>query len=250
MGAAGADPRTLDLLGHLQELRARILTWLGVVALATVGLFPFGEGLMTIVKRPLPGWAGELIFISPAEVLVSYLKIVVLAGLLLSAPVAWYEMWTFLAPALDQQDRQRGVGWALLALGALAAGTLFSYFVALPRALNFLFSFGAGIALPRIVLAKYVSFFVAFMLAGGLVFEIPVVIGLLTDLRVIRSTTLRRRRREALIVILVMAAVITPTTDVFNMLVFAVPMGILFEAGIWFSSGIERRQRRAGPDAR
>jgi len=121
-------------------------------------------------------------------------------------------------------------------------GITFSYCVAIPAALKFLINFGRDVAIPQITLGKYISFFGALILVGGIVFEIPVVMGLLTDAGLIKTRVLREKRHFAVLIIMIFAAVITPTQDVLNMLMFAIPMVLLYEVGLLISKAIERRK--------
>lgn len=237
------ESQKMDVIAHLEELRKRILTSLLFLVIAGIFAFSQGESLMRIIKKPAEGLIERLIFITPSEGFVSYVKVSLLAGLILSFPAILYQAWAFLAPAVDKRKRPHIVFWIVLAFAGFLAGIIFSYWVAIPAALRFLIHFGEGIAVPAITLSKYVSFFGAFTLIGGLVFEIPIIIGLLTDIGIVRSKVLCQHRRYAILLIFVAAAIITPTQDIINMLVFAVPMMALFEAGILIAKVIERRNK-------
>ena len=239
------ETRKLDVIGHLEELRRRILLSLAVIVVLSGLSFWQGEKLMALVRRPIKGLVESLIFISPTEAFVAYLKVAILCGFIASFPAVVYHSWKFLAPAFPRETRGRAVLWMLSALFLFFAGVLFSYFLAIPAALNFLINFSSGIAIPMITLGKYVSFFGGLILVGGIVFEIPVVIGLLTDAGLVSSATLKKKRHYAVLVIMVFAAVVTPTQDIINMLLFAVPMIVLYEVGIIISSFIERRKPAA-----
>ncbi|HPB68570.1 MAG TPA: twin-arginine translocase subunit TatC [Candidatus Omnitrophota bacterium] len=234
------ESQHLDIIGHLEELRRRILVCLGCLAVCTAALFAKGGILIQWVKQPVARLVDDLIFITPTEVFVSYLKVVLLFAFVLSFPVILYETWAFFAPAASQGFRKRAVFWLMLVVLFFLGGIGFAYKIALPAALRFLFAFGQDIATPQITLAKYISFFVAFMVIGGVVFETPVLIGLFTDMGFLNSRTLSGKRKYAFLFIMVFSAVITPTQDMFNMLVFAVPMVLLFEVGIVVSRFIEK----------
>ncbi len=239
------ESRNLDFLGHLEELRRRLLVCLGFFSLASVAAFFQKKLLMGLLERPAAGLIEKLIFIAPAEVFGAYIKISLLGGFILSFPVLLYQVWAFLTPAFEETPikRLRILIWMLAALLCFAAGLLFSYFIAIPAALRFLISFGADIALPYITLNKYVSFFGALVLTGGLVFEIPIVMVLLVDTGLLKTRTVKTRRPYAYLAILVLAAVITPTQDVVNMLVFALPMILLFEMGVLISALVEKSKK-------
>lgn len=229
------ESKKLDVIGHLEELRRRILVCLAVLVSATFLMFWRGRDLMAIVKRPLGVLAHDLVFIAPTEAFTAYVQVAFLAGLVLSFPVLLCQMWAFFRAAVPRPVRRGAVLWVVSALFLFVLGILFSYFVAIPAALKFLIGFGSEIARPWITLGRYVSFFTAFLLIGGITFQIPVLVGFLTDTGVLSPEVMKRTRPYALIIILILAAVITPTQDVFNLLIFAVPMMLLYEAGIWIT---------------
>lgn len=237
------EARNLDVIGHLDELRRRILICLEFLFVASIISFIKGKALMWLAKRPADTLIGNLIFITPTEVFVSYVKVSFLVGFILSFPVILYQLWLFLAPAVAERKRKHIVLWMGLALICFFAGILFSYFVAVPAALKFLLNFGKGIAVPAITLSKYISFFGALILIGGTIFEIPIILGLLTDIGLLESRILRAKRQYAVIIILIVAAVITPTQDIANLLIFSLPMILLYEIGILISKIVERRKK-------
>ncbi|MDD5670166.1 MAG: twin-arginine translocase subunit TatC [Candidatus Omnitrophica bacterium] len=238
------ESQSMDFIGHLEELRRRILVCLGFLAAASAVLLVMGRSLMVWVKRPLEGAAAEMIFISPAEAFTAYVKLALFGGLILTVPVIFYESWLFLYPAVPRPKRKNILIWIGVGSVLFLAGLLFSFFVAIPTALRFLLSFGAEFARPAITLGKYVSFFGALMIIGGAIFEIPIVMGLLADIGVLRTDVLKAKRQYALIIILIVAAVITPTQDVFNMFLFALPMGVLYELGVFLARMIEKRKNK------
>ena len=234
----------MDVVGHLEELRRRILICLGVLITASIIIFIRGKDLMVLVTAPINSLVNKLIFINPTEVFISYIKVSLLAGFVISFPVILYNVWAFLKPAAKKATGKSAAIWIISGLLCFVIGILFSYFIAIPAALKFLLNFGKGIAEAKITIEKYVSFFILFILAGGLIFEIPVIMGLLTDMGFIHPSFLRKKRHYAVIVMLVVAAVITPTQDIVNMMVFALPMILLFEAGILLSSIIDNKNKR------
>jgi len=238
------ETKKLDVLSHLEELRRRILYCLAAFICAAGIAFSQGAIVMALVKAPIRGLVEELIFIGPTEAFVAYIKVAFLAGFIACFPVMLYHAWAFFSPALPRKVRSRVVLWLSASLALFFGGVAFSYFAAIPAALDFLIGFSRGIAAANITLGKYVSFFGALILVGGIVFEIPVVIGLLADVGLVKTRTLRGKRHYAILAIMIFAAVITPTQDILNMLLFALPMILLYEAGILVALVIERKKRR------
>lgn len=239
------ESKKLDLIGHLEELRRRILFCLIALTAVAILLFMKCGLLMALVTRPVRGVVERLIYISPTEAFASYIKVAFLGSLVLTFPLILYQLWAFLAPAFPERLRRRLVVWLSLSLVLFFAGIIFSYFVALPAALSFLLSFGRGAAIPLITLGRYISFFGALELAGGVVFQIPVALGLLSDMGLVTASDLKKKRPHAIVAIMVFAAIITPTQDIVNMLIFALPMLALFEVGILLSAYLEKHRKTA-----
>jgi sec-independent protein translocase protein TatC len=238
------ESQKLDVVGHLEELRKRVLLCLCILAAMTVFLFWRTADLMRFATKPLGALAEELIFISPTEVFTSYIKLALLAALILSVPVVLYETWAFIAPAVSRTLRRNVLVWLGFSLVLFAAGVLFAYFILIPLALDFLLNFGRDFAAPHITISKYISFFVALILSGGVVFQIPVVMGLLADVGILQTGWLKQMRQYAIVIILIVAAIITPTADIVNMIIFAVPMTVLYELGILVARWVERCKAR------
>ncbi len=245
-----AESQKMGVIGHLEEIRRRIFICLIFLCVALVGCFACGQSLLEMTERPVKGLIPNLVFLGPAEAFAAYCKVVLLAGFILVFPILLYQAWAFFSPAFSKASRSRAVLWLTAALGLFFSGILFSYFVLVPSALQFLLGFGKNLAIPMISLDQYVSFFVMMVLAGGLIFEIPLGMSFLTDVGFLKTDFCRTKRPLVLIGILVAAAVITPTQDIFNMLLMAVPMYLLYEAGISLSTLIERSrlQTRKGTD--
>ncbi len=236
------EPKKLDIITHLEELRRRILVSLAFFLFFAVLAFLKINEIMIFVKRPIDGLVDDLIFISPTEAFTSYLKVALLVGFIVSFPFILYHAWAFLSPAFQKNVKRRIVLWFLLALILFISGLGFSYFIAIPFALNFLISFGENVARAEIALGKYISFFGALILVGGVIFEIPIGIALLVDIGFVNTKSLRKKRHYALLAVMIFAAIITPTQDILNMLIFAFPMLLLYEVGIIIGRIVEKRK--------
>ena len=237
----------MPFLDHLEELRWRILWSLLAIAIGTaVGYFLMDRiDIISILKRPiapfLPG--GRLAFTSPTEPFMLTLKVAFAVGCLLASPVVVYQIWAFLAPAL--YDREKGmiipalaVGVVLFGLGAAAA-----YLWALPAALNVLFSFTRNDLAPIITIDRYFGFAVPFILAFGVVTELPLVVTILAALGLVTPQFLSRQRRYAFVVSAFLAALLTPP-DAVSMVMMLVPLTLLYEISIWCAWVASRRRAR------
>jgi len=238
------ESQKMDVIGHLDELRKRLLICLIALAAVSAMLFLKWDVLIWLLKRPLGSDASNLIFIGPTEAFLACIKVTFIAGFIVCFPVMLYQVWAFLAPAAPLHLRKNIAMWLVSALLLFFAGIFFSYFIFVPAALKFLLNFGKEIAAPYITLDKYISFFAVLTLMGGVVFEIPIGMALAVDIRLVRTKTLREKRHFAVIAMLVIAAVITPTQDVVNMILFFLPMILLYEAGIVVAGLIERKRTK------
>ena len=236
----------MSFLNHLEELRKRIIQ-------ALIGL-GIAYALCLLFATHLVGWMIEpvkrafemleevcqfdaplkLVAITPSEQFnLIYLKVPLLAAVFVASPWLVYQAWGFIAPGLYQRER----GWARPFIFCIASlfilGGLFGYFVVLRFALTFLIGIGCEIDIqPMITVSSYFSTFVMVELGLGVVFQMPVLIFFLTLLRIVNPTFLLGNVRYAILIIFILAAVITPTPDVFNMILFAAPMILLFYVGI------------------
>jgi sec-independent protein translocase protein TatC len=234
----------MTIIEHLEELRRRIIISLVFFVAAVIFSFVFVNKISAIIRLPAIGIVENFIFTSPTEVFTSYVRISLLSGFVVSLPFILYQLGAFLKPAIPADKRNYIFLWLTMSFLLSMAGIMFSYFLALPFALKFLVSFAAGAAVPMISIGRYFSFAVAFLLIGAAVFQIPVIMGILTSIGILNAQFFSKNRKYAIVVISIISAVITPTQDIFNMLVFALPMWLLYEIGIFISWIIEKR--RAG----
>jgi sec-independent protein translocase protein TatC len=169
------------------------------------------------------------------------MKVAFYAGGVISAPLILREAWLFVKPALPDEPRVHWLGWILSAVVLFAGGTVFAFMVLAPAGLGFLLRLSQETATPMFSLTSYLSLVLAMVVMGGLMFEMPVAVALLTRVGLITPAFLRQKWKEAIFGMLVIAAVVTPTTDVFNMLLFVLPMLMLYVASIFVSRWIYRR---------
>jgi sec-independent protein translocase protein TatC len=241
------SPENLPVQGHLEELRLRIFYSLGWLATGTcAGLF-FAKQLILFLEVPASGSFSDFVVIKPTEVISVYFKVSLYAGAVLAAPAILYNAWQFVKPALPEEADISPAAWSGGAAALFLAGTVFSFKVLLPAGYSFLYGLSSGIASPMISLNSYISFALSILVIGGAMFEMPVLAALLTRMGVVTPGLLRSRRKEAYFGLCVVAAVVTPTTDVFNMLLFALPMAALYELSVMVS-GLIHKAGVTGPE--
>jgi sec-independent protein translocase protein TatC len=232
----------MSFLGHLEELRTRIIRSLMGVAVAFAVSLIYTNALWDFVCQPavaalkLLGYKEQnLVQIEPMEAFnVIWFKLPVLCAIFLSSPWILYQVWGFISPGLYRRERKWAAPFVLGTAGLFITGGVFAYFVVFRYGLTFLLSIGQGNHVVAMVsITEYFNLFVNVTLGVGLVFELPVIIFLLILLRIVTPAFLIRHSRYAILAIFILAAIVTPTPDVFNLMLFATPMCLLFYVGIF-----------------
>ncbi len=243
----------MTVVEHLEELRKRLLISLVAVAVGSVVGFVFYRRILAflvgpyqdavrslpVAARPEGAFGDELVFLSPVEAFLAFLKIGFFSGFLIALPVVLWQLWRFITPGLTRRERRFAVPFVLVSVILFAAGTAFAFAI-LPRGLRFLFSFGGDSLVPLLTADRYLGFLIFLILAFGLSFELPLLLVFLTAGRFITSGDLRRWRRWALFGTAVFSAVATPTQDPYSMLLMWVPLYLLYEAAILVSRLMKR----------
>lgn len=232
----------MSFLEHLEELRSRILRMLAGVGIAFVLSLTFSNELWKFVSAPAVDALRSLHInppnlaqITPMEVFnVVWVKLPILCAIFIASPWILYQVWAFIAPGLYKRERRWAAPFVICSAGLFILGGAFAYFVAFRYGLTFLLGIGIGSNItPVVSISEYFDLFVNVVLGVGLVFEMPVLIFFLTLLRIVSPKFLIRHSRYAILAIFIIAAVVTPTPDVFNMMLFATPMVLLFYVGIF-----------------
>jgi sec-independent protein translocase protein TatC len=228
----------LTLLEHLDELRKRIFVCIIAATLGVVLAALFNSFMFEILLHPLravpnlPQSATEITTFSPAEPFMVSLKVWVVGGLILSAPVIIYELWAFLAPAFSANEKKYFYPVVFATTILFFLGCALAYFLVLPKGLSFLLTFSSGFFNVQLRAQEYFTFMALFILAFGVVFELPVILVLLAKVGVIDDKWLKKNRRWAVLAMAFAAAVITPSQDAFSMLAMFVPLYVLYEVSV------------------
>lgn len=221
----------LSLIGHLEELRRRIIWCVVWVILTSCLAYAFAEPILDFLIKPV---VDRLIFISPHEAFYSYLKIALISGIFFASPILLYQVWRFVCVGLKQAERKHLLWYGPLSFLLFLIGVSFAYFMVLPVGLRFLLGFATETLQPMISVSRYISFVGILLLAFGTVFELPLVVLFLTKIGVVTPHFLARQRRYMVLLVFVLAAILTPP-DVFTQVLLAVPMLVLYELSIWLS---------------
>ncbi len=234
----------MSFMEHLEELRTRLLRSILGLALAFFLSMFFSKELWLFVQEPatkalqhLGVNPPQLAQITPMEGFnVIWIKLPLLAAIFLGSPWILYQVWAFISPGLYRKEKRWAVPFILSTAGLFIAGGCFAYFVAFRYGLEFLLGVGRDVNVrPIVSINEYFDLFVNVTLGIALVFEMPVVIFFLTLLRLASPRFLIKHSRYAILAITVLAAVVTPTPDIFNMMIFAIPMVMLFFVGVFAS---------------
>jgi sec-independent protein translocase protein TatC len=231
------------LVEHLDELRARIFVSLGAVAVGVAIAFVFRDNLIRWLEQPLPEAKRHLITLGVAEPFLTSMKVALLAGIALALPVVLWQLWSFLAPAVEEHAERTVLLFVVLATLLLVCGTAFGYWVVLPKAIHFLTSFDESLYNVQIRARDYFSFVITVLIAVGLVFQLPIFIVALVRLGVLSTHTLRTNRRLGYFIVAVVA-VLLPGIDPVTTTLEAIPLMVLYEGSIWLSVFVERRAVR------
>ena len=238
-------PRRLEhgeeatLVEHLGELRARLLISILTLAPAFLVAFYFQDDIIRWLLKPLPD-DKEVITLGVVEPFTTAVKVSMAVAIAVTLPVLLYQLWAFLAPALETSIQRTVAVFATFSTVLFACGVAFSYFVVMPRALDFLTNFNDDIVHVQIRASYYFSFVTMTMLATGLAFQMPIFILGLVRLRILSAARLRRNRRVGIAAMLVFA-ILLPTVDPVSLALEFFPLLFLFEFSIWLASFMEKR---------
>lgn len=240
----------MPLFEHLAELRKRILISFSAIFVGFILSFSFSENIFEILTLPLRSEIGfsisypflkivasniknqSLVFLAPAEAFWMHLKVSFFAGLMLTLPIILHQLWKFVSPGLRPGEKKYVVPFVVSATILFLAGAAFCLFFVLPFAMGFLLTYKTASMTPMLSVGNYVDFCLKFILSFGAVFELPIVIIFLTLTGIVTPKTLAKNRKYAILIAFIIAAVLTPTPDAFNQTLMALPMIVLYEAGI------------------
>jgi sec-independent protein translocase protein TatC len=221
-------------LSHLEELRKRLVVCAIAVGIGFVASYIFSERLFNLLVAPLKAVMPEgdqMIFTNLPEMFFAYIKVAFIAGILVSAPLIFYELWMFVAPGLYKNEKKLMAPFVISSTILFVGGSLFGYFIVFPFGFKFFIAFSNEYvkALPSV--KQYFSFSLKLLFAFGLVFELPVIIFFLSKLGLVTPEFLKKNRKYAILLTFVMAAILTPP-DVITQCMMAGPLIVLYEIGI------------------
>jgi len=241
----------MSFLDHLEELRKRIIYSLIAVGVALGVCWTFADALFRFVSRPITKAGIEKLVVStPTEGFNLELKLALMASVFLASPFVLGQLWLFISPGLYKHERKYALPFIFFSSLLFVAGGLFGYFVAFPFALQFLLEWEKNMGVTALINAsEYFDLFIMVELGLAVIFEIPAVIFVLARIGLVSGPFLLRNTRYAILIATVLAAVITPTTDIPNMMMMAIPMVALYLLGVVVAYVFGKKRRTDDEEA-
>lgn len=236
----------MSFIEHLDELRRRLVRIAIYLGIGFVACFFFARPIYDFLSVPIKTYDAELklVFTSPTQPLMLYIKVAFLAGIFLTIPFTFYEVWKFIAPGLYRKERRFVVPFMFFSVLLFVTGGAFCYYIVLPRAYSFLLGFGESF-LPMVTINEYLSITNTLILSFGLVFEMPVVVAFLSIFGLVTARFLWSKFKYAILLIFIVAAVLSPTPDAVTQCLYAGPMVALYiiSIGISYLFGLRRKKK-------
>lgn len=232
---------TSSFIEHLSELRRRLILIFTINIIGALICYQFIDKLITILLNLNSGM--QLIYITPAELFMVYVKLAFICSIVICFPVTAMQIWGFISKGLYKKEKFYGM--ISLITGALffLIGTVFSYYTALPMTLNFFMRITIEDITPMISIESYISFCTNLLGCFGLAFELPVVVYLLSELEILKPEFMKRMHGILILIIFIVAAIVTPP-DVVSQVILGVPMTILLELSMVICWYVDKRKHK------
>ncbi|MFW5752200.1 MAG: twin-arginine translocase subunit TatC, partial [bacterium] len=237
----GDEPKSV--VTHLDEFRSRLMYSLLAIIIVSLGSFFFSEYILDFINRPYLATGYKLNVFNLTEGFILRLKAAFIAGIFVGLPVIVYHLWRYILPAINKQDRKFARLSIIAAIILLYGGMAFTYFFILPFAVKMLLSFTPVEMTNTIGASKYLSFVLLFSLGMGIMFELPIIIMILTRIGIVSPAFLISKRKYAIILLWIISAMITPP-DVLTQSMIAVPLMLLYELSIIISKMMVKRKKK------
>ena len=240
----------MSFLEHLEELRRRIIYSLLAIAVTFFIGWWKAEKIFAFMQAPIINALHahkldeKLVYTNPTDPFNMYMKVGLIAGLFIASPFILYQVWAFIAPGLYRNERRYILPFMFSTVGLFLAGGAFGYKMVYPAALDFLIGYGAQFQ-PMITIGEYTSLFLTIIVGMGIVFEMPILVFFLALFGIVSAGWMWRNLRYSILVIFIIAAIVTPTTDILNMCIFAAPMVALYVVSIAIAWLVHPKQRKA-----
>ena len=227
------------------ELRKRLGWTVVCFLICSFAAFAFHNQIFSILMEPAENFSSapnnKPIYTELTEYLSAAFKVSLFAGILLSTPIIIYQVVMFTSPGLNKKEKI--YLWILIpsSITLFLIGAAFGYWVLFPPMIKFLLTFGNDVASPFIKIGNYTNIMISLLFWMGLIFETPLIMFFLSKIGIVNHTILRRYRRHTIVIAFILGAIITPTIDPITQSLVALPIIIMYEAGIWLSWVAKRR---------
>jgi sec-independent protein translocase protein TatC len=241
----------MSLLEHLEELRKRLIHSGVYLIIGFFAAYGFHERIYAFMQQPIVTALNkhhldpQLVYTNPVDVFNLFLKISMMAGVILASPFVLYQVWLFISPGLYRQEKRYILPFMTATVGLFLAGAYFGYHYVYPGALDFLIGY-ANQFKPMVTVGEYTDLFMTVILGLGITFELPILVFFLALFGIVSARFLWKNIRYAILIIFIIAAIITPTPEVLTMCVFAAPMLVLYliSIGVAYMVHPTRRNRK------
>ena len=243
----------MGFLDHLEELRRRIIYSIVAVAVGCIVCWTYVVRLVDLMQRPIVdalranGLPEKLVYLNPVDPFNLYIKVAAVAGLFVASPFVLYQLWLFVAPGLYRNEKRYVVPFMVSTVGLFLAGGFFGYRLVYPQALRFLIEFSKQFT-PMITIEEYSQLFLTIIVGMGVIFEMPILVFFLSLMGIVTAGWMWHNLRYSVLVIFIIAAILTPTTDILNMCIFAAPMVALYVLSIAIAWLVHPKQRKKRAD--
>jgi len=244
----------MSFLEHLEELRKRIIWSVIAIAVAFFACWNYADKIYGYMQAPIMlalaknHLEQKLVYLNPTEPFNMYMKIGLIAALFVASPFVLYQVWAFVAPGLYKKEKRYVMPFMVLSVGLFLGGGFFGYKVVYPAALDFLIGYGKQFT-PMITIGEYTDLFLTIIIGLGVVFEMPILVFFLALIGIVSPAFMWKNFRYSILIIFIIAAILTPTTDIMNMCIFAAPMIGLYLISIGVAWLVHPKRRRAKEDA-
>lgn len=248
---------SMSLLQHLDELRKRIIYSLAATGISFLACWYFAQDyIYPWIQKPILevfkryNIDPHLTYLNPTDPFNLYMKVGLMAGIFVASPILLYQVWAFISPGLYRHEKRFVLPFLFLSVGLFLAGGYFGYRIVFPVAMDFLIGhYGEGFR-ANITITEYTKVFLTIILGLALIFELPIVLGFAGMMGVVNAKFLFKHIRGAVLIFFVIAAILTPTTDIMNMTIYAAPMIVLYIGSIGIVWLVHPRQRRKRAEKR
>jgi len=231
------------LFEHIRELRKVLVFCVAAIFIGFLVIFVgFSQQLILYLSQPLADRYVDIIIVGVAEAFIAEMKVSFIAGFVITSPIVFWKIWSFLRPALFPNERAKFLLMFFIVLVLFLTGVLFAYFLVLNIAIGFFIFSAEGLATPMISLNQYIDMLFNFVIPFGLAFEFPVVLYILHKFDIVTIEGLVKNRKYVVFGAFVFATAITPP-DLFSQILLAVPLCILYEISIIVLRGISRKKK-------